>query len=130
MNRNIPAILAGLLLCLLLSSNAIYAQTNDGSSPEKAIKVINISNYTDCKDIKKEYKKSIDQEYNYHLPLLLGFDGKDWKVIGRRLITKDGKYYDQLLVALLFSKTEKILYFDVTEPVIKYREAYSKQKQK
>jgi hypothetical protein len=107
-------------------TSAGFADDLDGSSIEKAIAVANISNFQDGADIFGEYKKSIDQEYNYYLPLQFGVEGVDWKVVGQRLVTKDNKIYDELQVRLR-SNQPKTIYFDITEVITKYNEANKKK---
>jgi hypothetical protein len=112
----------------ILFSAPCFAAT-DGSSPQQAIPVRNISNCDKCQDLaclKQEYGRSIDQEASVELPILYGRRGADWNVVNRALAKKDGKFYDEVDVKLKSGETKK-LFFDISAPAGKLQAEIDKR---
>ncbi|MEI8350611.1 MAG: hypothetical protein WCI77_10730 [Candidatus Omnitrophota bacterium] len=109
------------LWCILMwVSPAILAQelsgaketcmVMDGNSIEKAIVIKYIG----------EYNKSINQEYQ-HIAAKFGTRGKDYEIMGQKLLQYNNKFYDEITVKLLTSRQERKLYFDISEPFAQLR---------
>lgn len=99
------------------SAGNVNSEVNDGSSVEKAITIIDISDYSKCRTeecISEEYGKSIDQEYEIYLPRLFGARNKAWKQGYQALIKEDSKFYDLIEIELLPLGEKKEVYFDIS----------------
>jgi len=108
----------------------------DGTSPEKAFIIKNISDYNAChskESIQKEYAKTFNQKYDYYVTNRYGENGKDWVVggIGKHYLTTiNGREIDVTAIVLLPSKKEITLYFDFTEPFAALEKAEGKLEKK
>ncbi|MCR4421209.1 MAG: hypothetical protein NUV32_01880 [Exilispira sp.] len=81
---------------------------NSGDSFENAIVILDA----------KDPTEGVEAEYKY-IESKFGRQGKDWKLAEQKLIEKDGKFYDEILIRYEIHKFKKI-FFDITSFYFKY----------
>lgn len=104
---------AAVVSCAFTACAADIVQAEQGHGTGRFEKAIHIFHTGD-------YDKSIDQEYEY-LSARLGVRNRDWRLVTQRLLSVNGRDYDEIIVECKGSREPVTFYFDITEPLREMR---------
>lgn len=81
----------------------------EGSTLKTAVVLKDLQSFTD-----------IDVQEQKYLQAIFGTRGEDWILYEQDSFEQDGRHYDKMTVKLTSSGGLKTVYFDITEPFIKF----------